>query len=138
MNSSRTEDGFGLLANGSSRLWDVSIDESLTHEGQWLADLEGPSVYISFQLKDLNVVSEAITFLSAHLDAQSATKRPPRVPLTLGKFGNSSVSLMWDDEDFLRCFLVVGAQAQSCARITLFKDDVEMLRDALVQLKRDM
>src|SRR5205085_10299381 len=56
--------GLGLLANGSSRRWDVAVDESLDRD-EWSFEIEGPQTYLVFQLQDLNVIPAALAFLRA-------------------------------------------------------------------------
>ena len=55
--------GFGLLAIGSSRGWDVSIDESVGGEQRWYAQIEGPSFSLYFQLLEAGIVRKVIDFL---------------------------------------------------------------------------
>jgi len=55
-NSDSTE-RWGLLANGSSGRWDISVDESLDRE-EWSVEIDGPQTYLTFQLEDLNVVRQ--------------------------------------------------------------------------------
>lgn len=129
----------GLVATGSSRLWDIAIDESLERENEWTAEIEGPQVYLVFQLRDRDVISESLEFLQARTRANGQPHRQAAGPdtLTLGKFGAASVSLMWDDEGFPRCFIVIGPKAKSTFRLTLHEDDIQMLVGALREVIRD-
>jgi hypothetical protein len=135
-----SKDGFGLLASGSSRLWDVEIDESLSRDNEWFAEIEGPATYITFRLKDLTVVPEVIGFLGRHLDKQPvAPITPEQQEVALGQFAQGNkVSLVWDNEDFVRCFLVVEAKDWSHFRISLYEDDIKMLREAFEQVQSDL
>ena len=135
-NSEKPTNGFGLLANGSSRLWDVAVDESLDRDNEWLAEIEGPTSYLVFQLRDLNVVAEACRFLSAR--PNSNRQRSADDTLTIGKFGSATVSLVWDNEQLPRCFIVVGPKARYTARLTLESEDVRMLAEALHQVASDL
>jgi hypothetical protein len=40
---------------------------------------------------------------------------------------------VWDDEDFVRCFLVIGKKTTTPLRLSLDGDDVLMLSEALKQ-----
>lgn len=139
--SEKAAKGFGLLANGSSRLWAVDIDESDCGD-EWSMQLDGPQVYLAFQLRDLGVVSEVIRLLqappygAARSDRQTSTE--PNEAVTLGKFGTAPVSLVWDDEDFPRCFVIVGPDARSALRLSLGPEDIEMLLQAFQQVAEDL
>jgi hypothetical protein len=134
--------GFGLLAIGSSRGWDVAVNESLELPGEWLLELDGPTIYLVFQLRDLGVIGDTVGFLQQGLGAPRDTDRRPRLKgdgaLSLGTFGKSGVWLLWDDESPLRCFLLITAGEKSSLRLTLWQDDVEMLLEALRQVAKDL
>jgi hypothetical protein len=137
-NAERVPGGLGLVANGSSRRWDVAVDESLDRENEWSLEIDGPATYLVFQLRDLQAVSEALDFLQSRSHRKPSQERPPAAEradsLTLGTFGTASVSLLWDNEDFPRCFLVVGPRARSTMRLSLDQDDIAMLVEALEQV----
>jgi hypothetical protein len=128
--SENAANGFGLLATGSSRLWAVDIDESLDRGDEWSVQLQGPQVYLAFRLRDLGVVAEVIRFLQV--------PQEPKEPLTLGTFGTAPVSLVWDNEDFPRCFLKVGPDDHSAMHFSLGREDIEMLLEALQQVAEDL
>jgi hypothetical protein len=134
-------EGFGLLANGTSRRWDIAVEEALDRE-EWSLELEGPQVYLVFQLQDLHVIPAALGFLQSG----AKTSRPAagsqgsrsEPELNLGKFGSASVSLAWDNEDVLRCFLIIGPRARATLRLTFEAEDVPMLIEALRQVVEDL
>ena len=129
----QTTDDLGLLANGSSRRWDIAVDASLDRD-EWSLEIDGPQTYLVFQLQDLSVIPAALRFLESG---------PPSGPrhdsaLTLGRFGSASVSLVWDNEDFPRCFIVIGPKARSTLRLSLESEDIQMVIEALRQVVRDI
>jgi hypothetical protein len=132
---------FGVLANGSSPRWDVAVDEALDRDGWWL-EIEGPQTYFVFQLRDLEVVRKALRLLEEGLRSGRHTLKADWTEgegaLTLGRFGPASVSLLWDNEDYLRFFIVVGRNARSTIRLSLEKADVKMLVSALKQVVSDI
>lgn len=139
MNVNTDDAAYGLLASGSSRCWDVSIDESLTHENEWIAEIEGPNFYITFQVGDLRVMSNVKEFLAQRpIDHPTRPDRFAQPSLVLGKFGQTTVSLFRDNESVDRCFFVVGGKGRSCVRIALLKEDIQMLEDAFSQLQSDL
>jgi hypothetical protein len=135
-------EGLGLLAQGSSRCWEFSISEHLGGAKGWSAELEGPNVYLVFQLQDLAVVAAALKLLrcrSAHSECNGPTAFLAKDgALRLGRFGQSSMSIEWDDETPDRCFLIVGPRARSVLRLTFQRDDISMLIEALTQVVEDL
>lgn len=138
MNINGDQNGFGQLAYGSSRCWEVSIDESLVHEEKWTVQIEGPNAYLTFELHDIQVVSEVKAFLSQPREKNSTAQHHPSSPsVTLGKFGQIPVTLVWDNEDIERCFLVISGSGQ-CVRITLLQEEIKMLQEAFSQALADL
>ncbi len=130
--------GLGLVANGSSRKWDVAVDE--TPDGnEWSLEIDGPQTYLSFQLRGPKVVAEARRFLqSPPGSGDTGREGGEAAELLLGQFDSTSVSLVWDNEGFSRCFLVIGPKAASVLRLCLDAEDVQMLIEALNQVMEDM
>ena len=124
---------WGLLANSSSRLWDIAVDELLNGE-EWVLELDGPQTYLVFQLKDLKVLETALQLL----ESGPPSGRNCESSLTLGRFGSASVSLVWDNEDFPRCFLIVGPHPRSTLRVVLNGEDIQMLIEALREVVQDL
>jgi len=131
----------GLLANGSSGPWSIAVDESVDRD-EWSIEIDGPQVYLVFQLAELTTPLKALQFLQLELTAERA--REPRRrqvgedALTLGHFGPASVSLVRDNEDFARCFLVIGPRARSTFRLSLDEEDIRRFTDALRQVVADI
>ena len=140
--SENTPGKFGLVASSSSGTWDVTIDESLDCDNEWLAEIEGPNLYVVFHLSELAVISDAVAFLDAGLHNDPPSRRlSPSTPvesLLLGKFGSLPLELVWDNEDVLRCFIVAGSESQSALRLTLDENDVRMLLQSLRQVAEDL
>jgi hypothetical protein len=133
--------GTGLLASGSSGRWDVAVDETLDRD-EWSLEIEGPNAYLVFQLQDLAILSVARRFLQSRPPTDPVGNAPAthggEVELTLGKFGSASVSLAWDNEDFPRCFLIVGPKARSTLRLSLGAEDIQALGEAFGQVVNDL
>jgi hypothetical protein len=127
----------GLAASGSARRWDVALHESLDAD-EWSLEIEGPQTYLVFQLRNTGAVAEALRFLESPPSFNSARRRYEGgdQECTLGRFGSAAVSLLWDNEDFLRCFLVIGPKARSTLRLSLDEEDVRMLANALKEVVR--
>jgi hypothetical protein len=140
-NIHRTTEEWGLLACGSSHRWDIAVDESLDGDA-WSLEIDGPQAYLLLRLSDLKVIPAALHFLQSgpgsNQTRELGNDRPPDAALTLGWFASASVALVWDNEDFPRCFIVIGPQAQSTLRLSLDAEDIQMLTDALRQVAEDL
>jgi hypothetical protein len=126
-------DELGLLANGSCGRWDVAVDESLEGD-KWFLEIEGPRTYLVFQLRDLAVIPKLLRFLQSGPGLDS----PDEKALGLGEFGAQSVCLSWENEEIQRCFLIIGPNAGFCLRLTFEEEDIQMLREALVQVVEEL
>lgn len=62
----------GLVANGSSGPWDFAVDETITQTARWFAHVEGPGVYLYFEIQSLKIVDRIIKFIKRHVDANNA------------------------------------------------------------------
>jgi len=137
----QSDGNLGLLANGSSRRWDIAVDESLGRR-EWDLEIDGPQTYLVFQVRDLEVIPAALRFLQSGLQQDQnrlVHERGERAAaLTLGRFGSGAVSLLWDNEDFPRCFIVVGPKARSTLRLSLEAEDIRMFIEALRQVVEDL
>jgi hypothetical protein len=142
MNERLTESAetWGLVANGSSGGWAVAVDE-LQNRSEWSLEIDGPEVYLVFQLEDLQVIAKAASFLDADCfsrESPDSREQPDEGVLHLGQFANASVSLVRDDEGFPRYFLVVGLAGRSTLRVTLEGEAISMLRTALREALSDL
>lgn len=126
----------GLAANGSSRKWYVAVDEALDGN-DWFLEIDGPQACLVFQLRDPKVVAEAMRFLQSPPGSGGAGGGEA-AELLLGQFDSTSVFLIWDNEGFSRCFLVIGPKARSALRLSLEAEDFQMLIEALNQVMEDM
>lgn len=129
-----------LVANGSSSEWDVSLSEFLGHEG-WALELDGPQTYLLFRIQDLEVLRTSLRLLQSGSQMKWTSKGPhgaTKRDVHLGWFGKAPVTLVWDNEDFARCFLIVGAKARSTLRLSLESKDIQMLTEALQQVVKGL
>jgi hypothetical protein len=128
-------EALGLVANGSSALWDVAIDETIAGKQRWFASIEGPNGSLYFEIASPQVVEDALRFLERGPDPR---KKARGDTLRLGKFQRASVTLLWDDEYRDRCFLVLGASNRPGVRLSLDAQQVAMLLEALRQVREDL
>ena len=133
----------GLLAIGSSGSWEIAIDRTLSGLDRWFAQIEGPSVYLRFEIPALLVIEQAERFFAhgkvgKHINGKKASSAAARSGLALGTSKTTSVSLLQDDEFNDRFFLVVEQNGGLLARFAIHGSDVDHLVEALRQLKEDV
>lgn len=129
----RHEPACGLVANGSAGRWDVNIDETTEGEEQWFAQIEGPSVYLYFEVSSPAIVDELVRFFE-----RPSASRGVIPSLHVGSFGDDGVDLVRDDEYPDRCFIVIGRAPGATVRVALTGNDLADLTEALRQVREDL
>ena len=134
------EPELGLLANGSSGPWEFSVDETISGNERWFAQIEGPSVYISLEIPSPDIVSEAVRFLAPPHDKEREliASAGGNGWLSISKSPGIPVFLVRDDEYEDRCFIVVGLDDSLVVRYSLAGDDLENLVEAMRQADQDV
>src|SRR5215469_5898642 len=139
VSTEKATDRFGLVANGSSGEWHLSINETIRGKEKWYADIDGPSVYLSFQLVDLEILDKMIAFLDRRVSADTSPQKTrsskAEEELVIGSFGLAPVSLIGDNEYKDRCFLIIGPKSSCCMRFSLLGEDTRMILDAFRQVR---
>jgi hypothetical protein len=113
--------------------WIVEIDEGPAGE-DWQLEIDSPEIYLSCQVSDRTVLERAITLLDSSLTVRMPKKQKftrKRDEVSLGRFNGNAVQLLRDDEDFIRCFIVIGQQARSTMRISLDEARIQAFLEAL-------
>jgi hypothetical protein len=127
-----------VLQGNNTASWTVAIDES-PPEG-WILEVDSPQVYLTFQLANLSAIDCAIDLLesSLALGAENGEHRfnSTRDEVLLGHFGGTAVRLLRDDEDFLRCFVVV-LDSRSTLRVNLDEENIRLFAGALKRARED-
>lgn len=135
-------DHFGLAAYGRAGRWEASILDSLDRDDEWLAELESDNVYLVIRLSGLAVILEFLQFVRLVLTSERSSNGSERVvaPLSieLGTLGDAPVRVDSDREGGPRCFLIAASGTGTALRLTLVRDDLEMLADALEQVVREL
>jgi hypothetical protein len=130
----------GLAAIGTSDRWVVSLDESLDCERWWL-EIEGPGVYLHFQIHDPTVVSKALRYLQVGMAVDRTKDRKnedTERELRLGHLGSAVVALQWDDEHGPRCFLIICSEGLSALRLSFGTEDIRRLCEARAEIVTEM
>jgi hypothetical protein len=131
------KDEVGLLAFGSSGPWEVAIDETLTGPARHFAQIEGPSLYLYFEIPSVELVDEAIAFLAVQRNSPTNPVLKDGT-LSVVKNADARVSLIRDDEFGDRYFLVIQAKSGPLIRLTVTDDDLRHLVEALHSAKEDL
>lgn len=132
---------YGLAAIGSAGGWEVAIDQTTSGEQRWFAQIEGPSVYLYFEVESSDVIRKMLEFLTAQTNVGGGSldvAAPLNGELVLSKSTEEPVTLMRDDEFSDRYFLVVETASESIVRITIGDTDLKMLERALRQAREDL
>jgi hypothetical protein len=133
-------EGFGLLANGSSGAWSVEVDETTKGPERWFVQIEGPSVCFSFEVSSPGMISKALDFLG-----ECSSSRVPHAGfsaakgwLVLGQRRDTPVILVRDGEYTDRYFLVIGEEEDAVVRFTIAGQDLKDIQEALRQATEDI
>lgn len=121
-----TEPEWGCAAVGRSGDVGIEVDEAISGSECWQLSIDCPRFYLRFAIPQPSAVAGLCDFLAQHLD------HPTGGELSLGTFGDSSVSIVKDDEFGDRFFLCVSA-CDGSVRHTLTGDEVPDFIVALTQ-----
>jgi hypothetical protein len=131
-----------LLANGSSGPWDIAVDETAGKPERLFAHIEGPSVYLYFNIPSAKTIAKALHFLKQRCHANGSHPQKKGSDndsaLQIGTFGRAAINLVWDDEYLDRCFLIVGVSNKPSFRLTLSGEEIGHLVEALQQVQSDL
>ncbi len=138
--SGAPDEHIGLVANGCSGPWEISIDETLSGTERWFAQIEGSFLWLSFEIPSPEIIPKTIQFLSRLIDV---TDKQDSVlnggyNLEISKAGGVDVTLVLDDEYKDRCFLVLGRSDSPTARFSVAGEDLKNLIAALQQVQEDI
>jgi len=133
------DDSLGLMANGSSGQWEVSVDETTSGPDRWFLQIEGPTCYFSIEIPTPAMVQKVFEFLGEHNASGNLVSSVTETPtsLTIGNSKGSPVILTKDDEYTDRYFLLFG-QKDAHARFTIADQDLKAITEALRQAIDDI
>lgn len=128
--AARQDHRIGLLANGASGAWHVSVDEWDTEPERWFLQIEGPLVYFYLEILAPNSIDQILQFLTQQLASYDE--------LMIGEHGHTPVTLVRDDEFTDRFFLKIGSSDAPIVHYTLSGHDLECIVAAMEQAKEDL
>lgn len=124
----------GLVAIGRAGDWEVSVDETTSGADKWFAQIEGPSVYLYFEIASPGVIEEVLRFL----DSPEAPSIDKRGDIEVGTFNETSVTLLRDDEFADRYFFCIGGIGKATVRISVLGDNLKALSTAVRQVRDEL
>jgi hypothetical protein len=135
----QSSDQMGLLALGVAGRWQIDIDECINSD-EYLMELDGPRAYFVFKLVGLESVSNMAHYLAEglRLKKEGQLRIGDNDGLTIGQYDSSSVSLIWDDEESVRCFLVIRSNGKPAMRFMFDESDITDVLAALDQVLGDL
>ena len=140
--SSDFDEPVGLVANVSVGKWDIAIDQTLNGPEKWFAQIEGPSLYLYFQIGGPRTVECLVCFLEQHTSGDQHLsgngKHGCDNELKLSCPGNLPVAIFWDGEGVNRCYFSMGTSSDAHMRCGVFGDDLDDLTEALRQLSTQL
>ena len=133
-------ENLGLMANGASGDWEVAVDETTKGPDRWFVQIEGPSIYFSFEIASPEMIAQALGFLEGHSSTHGshAIFSTENGSLLFGKHQQSPVILVRDDEYKDRYFLVVGQEADVVVRFMIAGQDLKDVKEAFRQTTADL
>lgn len=135
----------GLVASGNSKSWDIEIDQTLDGAERWFAQIEGPSIYLYFEISNPSVVKCAFEFVDRHWEGRrkpgktrSKQSSSSDMEVDFGRLANLPVTLIWDDEDNDRCFFSIGEAAEAKIRLAICGKELKEFRIALKHVQEEL
>ena len=128
----------GLAAVGVSGKWEVALDETTSPPERWFLQIEGPSIYLSFEVESPGIIDEAILFLECCDNGDHAPIVRPCNCLTFSKSGTLPIQLVRDNESNDRLFLVAGSETVPTIRMTTVRADLKDLLQAMREVKQEL
>jgi hypothetical protein len=128
----------GLLANGASGPWEVAIDETTSGVDRWFVQIEGPTICFYFEIASPDMVEKMLQFLEYGQKKSHNKSTQGNGLLLIGKDKRMPVTLVRDDEDSDRIFLLVGPQNRPIVRFAVVGADLTSLIGALRQAMEDL
>lgn len=114
------------------------MDESTSGPNRWFVQIEGPTTYCSFEIPSPATIREALIFLVGRpAENPPAGSSAPNDSLLIGKYPNTSVVLIRDDEYTDRYFLLIDSDA-ALTRLSIAGQDLTDFTEALRQVVEDI
>ncbi len=130
---------FDLVASGSSGQWRVFIDETHAGPEKWYAQIQGPSVYFSFEISSAQTIDRLVHFLEQiPVSNRSSRSKKDDRSLLIGRDKRLPVTVIRDEEYADRCFLVVGTGGGSLVRYSLAGAELAKFTEALRKARNEL
>lgn len=127
----------GLAANGCAGSWTIDLDESTSGAEKWFLQIEGPALYLYFQVSGATAIHNILAFFevasSQNSDELAISGRCSE--LEIGRFGASPVLLISDFTSSPSITVCIAGGEGSTARLSIPKSEWSDVVDALRQIR---
>jgi hypothetical protein len=135
----KADGDFDLVASGSSGEWRVFVDETHVGPEKWFAQIQGPSIYLSFAIPSAKMIDRLVHFLAECSELHpSSRSRKSNNTLLIGGDKRMPVTLIRDNEYADRFFLMVGTGNGPVVRYVVAGKELVKLIAALRQARDEL
>ena len=136
----------GLAACGHAGAWNVDLDETVQGPQKWFLQIEGPSVYLYFEIATPGAIEDLIGLLERPLSISVSGDTPLETSqahsaLALGEFFGKPITWLRDSENDDRMFVLIRGSSPSALRIAIegqgFADFLDALRQTRDELRHE-
>lgn len=128
----------GLAATARVGSWTVEIDQTISGDERWFAQIEGPAAYLYLELSTPAAIEEPSRLFAerrAHNDASGALQA---LAVEFGVFARRPVSILFDDEFADRCFFLISDESGSTVRVSIAARDFADIANAIQQVRDEL
>lgn len=129
---------FGLIAAARIGAWSVEIDQTVSGNEQWFAQIEGPAAYFYFEIPSAAAIDEPARLFAERVVGKGPSAELQAISIEFGNFGGRPVSLLFDDEFADRCCFLVSDGRGSTVRFSLVGKDFVDLAGAIQKVADEM
>ena len=128
----------GLVAAARIGSWSVEIDQTVSGDERWFAQIEGPVAYLYLELPTPAAIEEPSRLFAERLAHQDASGALQGLSVELGLFARRPVSILFDDEFADRCFLLISDESGSTVRVSIAAQDFADVANAIQQVHKEL
>lgn len=128
----------GLVAAARVGSWSVEIDQTVSGDERWFAQIEGPVAYLYLELSTPAAIEEPSRMFAERLAHKDACGALQALSVELGVFARRPVSILFDDEFADRCFFLISDESGSTVRVSIAAQDFADIANAIQQVHKEL
>lgn len=128
----------GLVAGARVRSWSIEIDQTVSGDERWFAQIEGPAAYLYFEIASVAAIEQPARLFAERVAGKDSTRASQAMSIELGSFAGRPVSLLFDDEFADRCFFHIADDGVSTIRFSVAGTDFVDLAAAIQQVAGEL